>query len=145
MSAHVMASPFPLSLRLGTTPTNRPLPRSFDGAVAVIALQSHVASLITILGARSAYRSLPVCLLLLGCSLAVPLASVGSNLRLFVIVVGALLSLTQLVWVGILLFAGTVVFQVVTLPVELDASARAKTKHNMRFLNALSASLKAGN
>lgn len=61
-------------------------------------------------------------------SLAVPLASVGSNLGLFVILVGALLSLTQLVWVGILLFAGTVVFQLITLPVELDASARARAE-----------------
>lgn len=61
-------------------------------------------------------------------SLAVPLASVGTNFGLFVILVGALLSMTQLVWLGIFLFAGTVAFQVVTLPVELDASARAKAE-----------------
>ncbi len=76
MSAQVMTSPFPVSLRLGAVPANRPLPRSFDGAVAVIALQSHLASLITILGARSAYRSLTVCLLLLACSFAVPLGCI---------------------------------------------------------------------
>ncbi len=61
-------------------------------------------------------------------SLAVPLASLGSNLGMGIIFVGFLLSFTQLVWVGIVLFAGTVLFQVITLPVELDASSRAKAE-----------------
>lgn len=59
-------------------------------------------------------------------NVAVPIAGVGSNLGLFLILVGAMLAFTQLVWVGILLFSATVFFQVITLPVELDASARAK-------------------
>jgi hypothetical protein len=36
------------------------------------------------------------------------------------------LSLTPLVWLGVVFFSGTVLLQVVTLPVELDASARAR-------------------
>lgn len=61
-------------------------------------------------------------------SFSVPLASIGSNLGMIIIFAGFLLSLTQLVWVGILLFGGTVLFQVITLPVELDASSRAKAE-----------------
>ena len=61
-------------------------------------------------------------------SFAVPFASVGSNLGMIIIVAGFVLSLTQLVWVGIALFSATVVFQLITLPVELDASSRAKAE-----------------
>ncbi|MFO0684220.1 MAG: zinc metallopeptidase [Sandaracinus sp.] len=59
-------------------------------------------------------------------SFSVPLASIGSNLGMIIIFVGFLLSFTKIVWLGILLFGGTVLFQVITLPVELDASSRAK-------------------
>lgn len=59
-------------------------------------------------------------------NLAVPLASIGSNLSFLIIFVGFLLSMTQLVWVGVFLFCGVVFFQIVTLPVEFDASRRAK-------------------
>ncbi len=59
-------------------------------------------------------------------NLAVPLASIGSNLSFLVIFAGFLLSMTELVWVGVILFGGVVFFQVITLPVELDASSRAK-------------------
>jgi Zn-dependent membrane protease YugP len=34
--------------------------------------------------------------------------------------------MTELVWAGVILFGGVVFFQIITLPVELDASARAK-------------------
>jgi uncharacterized protein len=60
-------------------------------------------------------------------NLAVPLASLGSNLSFLIIFVGFLLSMTELVWVGVILFGGVVLFQIITLPVELDASQRAKT------------------
>jgi Zn-dependent membrane protease YugP len=59
-------------------------------------------------------------------NLAVPLASLGSNLSFLVIFAGFLLSMTELVWAGVILFGGVVFFQIITLPVELDASARAK-------------------
>lgn len=59
-------------------------------------------------------------------SVAVPIAGVGSNLGMMLIFLGALLAFTQMIWLGILLFSATVLFQVITLPVELDASARAK-------------------
>ena len=59
-------------------------------------------------------------------SLAVPLASFGSNFGVIIIIAGLMLSFAQLAWVGVFLFGGTVLFQLVTLPVELDASRRAK-------------------
>lgn len=56
----------------------------------------------------------------------VPLAGIGSNLSWIVITAGLFLALTDLVYLGILLFSATVIFQLVTLPVEFDASKRAK-------------------
>ncbi len=56
----------------------------------------------------------------------VPVASVGSNLSWIIIFGGFLLGAMGLVKIGILLFAAVVVFQIITLPVEFNASARAK-------------------
>ena len=56
----------------------------------------------------------------------VPMASIGSNLSWFILFGGFMLQLTGLVYIGIALFAAVVLFQLVTLPVEFDASARAK-------------------
>lgn len=56
----------------------------------------------------------------------VPLAGIGSNLSWIVITAGIFLAVTDLVYLGILLFSATVIFQLVTLPVEFDASKRAK-------------------
>ena len=61
-------------------------------------------------------------------NMAVPLASIGSNLGMMIIFAGFLLSLTPVVWAGIGLFSAVVAFQVVTLPVELDASSRGKAE-----------------
>src|SRR5262245_9481890 len=56
----------------------------------------------------------------------VPLASIGGNLSMFVILAGALLSMFNLIVVGIALFSLTVIFQLVNLPVEFNASSRAR-------------------
>ena len=60
-------------------------------------------------------------------SAIVPVVRFGSSLAPILILVGFLLRLTPLAWVGVILFAGAVVFSLVTLPVEFDASRRAKT------------------
>jgi Zn-dependent membrane protease YugP len=59
---------------------------------------------------------------------AVPVAGFGSNFGVLLIVIGAIFSthLAWLVWAGIALFAAVVFFQVVNLPVEFNASSRAK-------------------
>jgi Zn-dependent membrane protease YugP len=60
----------------------------------------------------------------------VPMAAVGSNLSFIIFFVGMILSATAigrgLVLLGIGLFSLTVVFQLVNLPVEFDASRRAR-------------------
>ncbi|RLB57550.1 MAG: hypothetical protein DRI34_07530 [Deltaproteobacteria bacterium] len=53
-------------------------------------------------------------------------ANLGSNLSFVLIIIGFLLHAGGLVWAGIALFSAVVLFQLVTLPVELDASRRAK-------------------
>jgi hypothetical protein len=55
----------------------------------------------------------------------VPLASLGSSLGYIVFIIGFLLNLAGLVWLGVALFSGAALFALVTLPVEWDASNRA--------------------
>ncbi len=59
-------------------------------------------------------------------NIAVPVASIGGNLGVFLIMMGAVFAFSQLIWAGILFFSATVFFQLITLPVEIDASSRAK-------------------
>jgi uncharacterized protein len=60
---------------------------------------------------------------------AVPVANFGSGAGVLMIIVGAMLNMNAiLIWIGIALFAGVVVFQVVNLPVEFNASSRAKAQ-----------------
>jgi Zn-dependent membrane protease YugP len=56
----------------------------------------------------------------------VPLASVGSNLSWVILMVGFAMASMHLVLAGIVAFSLTVLFQVVNLPVEFDASRRAR-------------------
>jgi Zn-dependent membrane protease YugP len=56
----------------------------------------------------------------------VPVASIGNNIWPILIMMGFFFQATQLYNVGIILFSAVVVFQLVTLPVEFDASKRAK-------------------
>ena len=59
-------------------------------------------------------------------SAIVPVVQFGSYLGPLVFLLGFLLNFTGLAWVGVLLFAGVAVFALITLPVEFDASRRAK-------------------
>jgi Zn-dependent membrane protease YugP len=59
-------------------------------------------------------------------SAIVPVAQFGSTLAPWIFIAGFFLRLTSLAWVGVILFAAAVVFSIVTLPVEFDASRRAK-------------------
>jgi hypothetical protein len=56
----------------------------------------------------------------------VPMVNIGSNLGWIMILAGLLLNLTGLAWLGVLVFSGGALFALATLPVEFDASARAK-------------------
>lgn len=55
----------------------------------------------------------------------VPVASLASNTWIILFMIGVALNLLGLVQLAVLLFAASVLFQVVTLPVEIDASKRA--------------------
>jgi hypothetical protein len=59
-------------------------------------------------------------------SALVPAAQFGSSLAPWLFIGGFLLNITGLAWAGVIMFAAAVVFTLVTLPVEFDASARAK-------------------
>ncbi len=58
-------------------------------------------------------------------SALVPAANLGSQAAWFLIPLGFILNFTELVWAGVVLFGLAVLFQLVTLPVEFDASKRA--------------------
>lgn len=55
----------------------------------------------------------------------VPITNIGSQLAMPMIFIGLILNMMQLVKIGIIAFATVLVFQLVTLPVELNASHRA--------------------
>jgi Zn-dependent membrane protease YugP len=59
-------------------------------------------------------------------SALVPVASIGSNLSYIVLIVGLIMNQQPIAIAGVLLFGAVVLFQLVTLPVEFDATARAK-------------------
>jgi hypothetical protein len=56
----------------------------------------------------------------------VPAVNIGSWLGWIMIFAGLLLGLTNLAWLGVAVFSGGALFALATLPVELNASARAK-------------------
>ncbi len=59
-------------------------------------------------------------------SAAVPTVQFGSWLGPLIFMLGLFVRMTSLAWLGVILFSATVVFALITLPVEFDASARAK-------------------
>ena len=62
----------------------------------------------------------------------VPVANIGTNVGMIMVIAGAAIGAMGLAQVGVFVFAGFVLFTLVTLPVEFDASARA-----MRSLDAM--------
>ncbi|GGN28250.1 zinc metallopeptidase [Deinococcus daejeonensis] len=66
--------------------------------------------------------------------LAVPL-SLGMNLAPLLVMAGIFLQLTGLLWLGVVLFGAALLFHVITLPVEFDASRRALAYLNQTGLS----------
>jgi Zn-dependent membrane protease YugP len=56
----------------------------------------------------------------------VPMVNIGSWLGWILLMIGFALNFTELAWLGVLVFAGGAVFALATLPVELNASTRAR-------------------
>lgn len=59
-------------------------------------------------------------------SMLVPTASIGSTVGYIVMTLGLVMASTNMVLLGAVLFSAVLLFQVVTLPVEFNASTRAK-------------------
>lgn len=59
-------------------------------------------------------------------SALVPAVNIGSYLGWILLMVGFLLRSPELAWLGVLVFSGGAIFALATLPVEFNASARAK-------------------
>lgn len=59
-------------------------------------------------------------------SFLVPVVNIGSNLGWILILIGLILQFQEIAWLGVLVFAGGALFALATLPVEFNASARAK-------------------
>jgi uncharacterized protein len=59
-------------------------------------------------------------------SAMVPSVQIGSWMGPLIFLAGLFLNMTPLAWAGLILFGATAVFALVTLPVEFDASKRAK-------------------
>jgi hypothetical protein len=56
----------------------------------------------------------------------VPVVNIGSNLGWIMIIIGLILGLADLAQVGVIVFSVGAVFSLITLPVELNASKRAR-------------------
>lgn len=56
----------------------------------------------------------------------VPVVNIGSNLGFIVLLAGLFMQITGLAWAGVALFSLSTLFALITLPVEFDASKRAK-------------------
>lgn len=71
-----------------------------------------------------------------------PVANIGSTLGPWIFIIGLFMNATGLMSVGIWLFAAAALFQLITLPVEFDASNRALV--NLKKMNFLSPSEMGG-
>lgn len=65
----------------------------------------------------------------------VPIVNISSKLGYVAIVIGLITSMLDLIWIGIGLEAVILIFQIITLPVEIDASKRALRE--LEEMNAL--------
>lgn len=69
-------------------------------------------------------------------SLLVPVVNLASYAGYFAILIGVISGLMNIIWFGILMEVVILLFQIVTLPVEIDASRRAmKQVEETNFLN----------
>ncbi|MDI6696006.1 MAG: zinc metallopeptidase [Anaerolineales bacterium] len=59
-------------------------------------------------------------------AMLVPAVNIGSYLGWILILIGLFLQLTGIAWLGVAVFSGGALFALATLPVELNASARAR-------------------
>lgn len=61
-------------------------------------------------------------------SAIIPITNIGSSLAFPLVILGIILSFPSIAYIGVILFGFAVLFQLVTLPVEFNASRRAMTE-----------------
>lgn len=54
-----------------------------------------------------------------------PLCNIGQNLGWIAVIIGLVMGNSNIAWIGVILMSGILLFQIITLPVEFDASSRA--------------------
>lgn len=59
-------------------------------------------------------------------SALVPMVNIGTSLGWILLLLGLLLEITGLAWLGVIAFSAGAIFAIATLPVELNASRRAR-------------------
>jgi uncharacterized protein len=59
-------------------------------------------------------------------SIMFPIVSIGSKLGYFAVFIGFIAGIMDLINIGIILLIGIILFELITLPVEYDASSKAK-------------------
>ncbi|NLZ26692.1 MAG: zinc metallopeptidase [Chloroflexi bacterium] len=64
----------------------------------------------------------------------VPVVNIGSNVGMILVVIGMVLNLMGLATIGVILFASTTLFSLITVPIELNASKRAKAMLEESYL-----------
>ena len=69
-------------------------------------------------------------------NMILPFANVGQYLGWFAIVLGLAIGHTNMAWIGFILMCGILLFQIVTLPVEFNASSRAMDILEVRYLTS---------
>lgn len=67
-------------------------------------------------------------------NMIIPVCNISQNIGWVAIFLGLLIGNSSLAWIGVLLMSMMLLFQIVTLPVEFDASARALSILNDRYL-----------
>lgn len=94
-------------------------PAVFDGrSVSAVAVAAHEAGH----SLQDAQGYAPLVLR----SKLVPVTQIGSQLWFWPFMLGLMMNISGLVWLGVIAFGSVVLFQLVTLPTEYDASSRAK-------------------
>ena len=102
----------PATKEVALSPTSRD-----DSSIASVAVAAH--ELGHVIQYKEGYRPLQIK------SWLVPAVNFGSMLSFPILLIGMYLSKPNLVTIGLYLFALTLLFQIVTLPVEFNASRRA--------------------
>lgn len=59
-------------------------------------------------------------------SAIVPIVNIGSNVGWIMLLLGMVLQISDLAWLGVILFSAGAVFSLITVPVEYNASKRAR-------------------